>query len=133
MWRKPCSCRYRASVATCSTVNVTRKMGLSREKPQYRQMLMHSLLTYNGAKNRITRPKCFRVRLCDCRANASRYDGSAAVGEISAAKFASESRFPLVLLRASAASTSAAVAFWENAESSASARLSNSEEKLMAH
>src|ERR1039458_6892602 len=74
MCRKPCSRRYRASVATCSTVNVTRKMGLSREKPQYRQMLMHSLLTYNGAKNRITRPKCFRVRLCDCRANASRYD-----------------------------------------------------------
>jgi hypothetical protein len=53
-------------------VSVTRKIGLSREKPQYWQMLMHSLLTYNGAKNRITRPKYFSVSSCDCRASASR-------------------------------------------------------------
>ena len=37
-------------------------MGLSRENPQYLQLLMHSFERYNGAKSRITRPKCCRVR-----------------------------------------------------------------------
>ncbi len=40
--RKPCSCNARASRATSSTLNVTRTIGLSRENPQYLQLLTHS-------------------------------------------------------------------------------------------
>src|SRR5437773_10017919 len=46
---------------TSSTLSVTRRIGLSREKPQYRQLLMHSLERYSGANRRIVRPKFRRV------------------------------------------------------------------------
>jgi hypothetical protein len=36
---------------------VTRKIGLSREKPQYEQLFTHSFEKYRGANKRIVRPK----------------------------------------------------------------------------
>jgi hypothetical protein len=57
---------------------------LSRENPQYWQLLTHSLLKYNGAKSRITRPKRLKVNALDCR--DIRSSDPAASGEIRAAK-----------------------------------------------
>jgi hypothetical protein len=44
---------------------------LSRENPQYRQLLMHSLDRYSGANSRIVRPKNRRVIICDWLANCT--------------------------------------------------------------
>ena len=46
-------------------VSVTRRIGLSREKPQYLQLLMHSLERYSGAKRRMTLPNRCRVMCCE--------------------------------------------------------------------
>jgi hypothetical protein len=61
-----------------------RKIGLSREKPQYLQILMHSLLRYSGAYIRTVRPKCRSVVACERCAKSSRHSEPA--GEINAAK-----------------------------------------------
>jgi hypothetical protein len=50
---------------------VTRKIGLSRENPQYWQLLMHSLDKYSGANSRIVRPKNRRVIICDWPASSA--------------------------------------------------------------
>ena len=76
-----------ASRFTSSSESVTRKMGLSREKPQYLQLLMHSLETYNGANRRITLPKRCCVNRCDRTEMGSSI--SPAAGEIRLAKSAS--------------------------------------------
>src|SRR5438094_8721223 len=56
---------------TSSTLSVTRRIGLSREKPQYRQLLMHSLERYRGANRRIVRPKFCSVSAREVCAIAS--------------------------------------------------------------
>jgi hypothetical protein len=53
-------------------MRVTRRIGLSREKPQYWQLLMHSLERYSGAKSRIVRPKFCSVSERDVCAIDSR-------------------------------------------------------------
>src|SRR5271156_3513374 len=84
MLRKPCSRNAAASRFTSSIERVTRKIGLSREKPQYLQLLMHSLDTYNGAKRRMTLPKRCCVSFC-ARAEIGSSNPVAA-GEIRLAK-----------------------------------------------
>src|SRR5882724_2626095 len=88
MLRKPCSCSDFASRNTSSTESVTRRMGLSREKPQYLQLLTHSLERYSGANSRMTLPKRCCVRVCARRPIGS--NNSLAAGEIKAAKSASD-------------------------------------------
>src|SRR5438094_9837376 len=56
---------------TSSTLSVTRRIGLSREKPQYRQLLMHSFERYSGANRRIVRPKFCVVSVREVCAIAS--------------------------------------------------------------
>src|SRR5436189_4738479 len=84
MLRNPCSFSARASRTTSSTESVTRRIGLSREKPQYSQLFMHSLETYSAAKRRMTLPKRCWVSDCERRHSVSRC--SPAAGERSAAK-----------------------------------------------
>src|SRR5947207_6823954 len=63
MLRKPCALSARASRRTSSTVSVTRRMGLSREKPQYLQLLTHSLETYSGEESNDFAETLLRERL----------------------------------------------------------------------
>src|SRR5436190_15497241 len=84
MFRNPCRRSERASVKTSSVESVTRRSGLSREKPQYLQLLMHSFERYRGAKRRIVLPKRCWLICCERRLNGS--NNPAAAGEISAAK-----------------------------------------------
>src|SRR4029077_14719103 len=69
--RKPFSTKYCASRSISSGERVTRKIVLSREKPQYWQLLIHSLDRYSGANSRIVRPKKRRVIVSDRRANSA--------------------------------------------------------------
>src|SRR5947208_9416447 len=89
MLRKPCAVRDRASRNASSTESVTRRMGLSREKPQYLHWLMHSFERYSGANRRMTLPNRCCVSACERRPIASR--NSPAAGEIRLAKSASAS------------------------------------------
>ena len=89
MLRKPCASSARASRRTSSGVSVTRRIGLSREKPQYWQALMHSFERYSGAKSRMTLPKRCCVICCERRDSGS--SSSVAAGEIKCAKSSSES------------------------------------------
>src|SRR6266699_304248 len=90
MFRKPCSVSARASRNTSGTDSVTRRIGLSREKPQYLQLLMHSFERYRGAKSRMTLPKRCRVNCCERRQSGSK--SSLAAGEIKSAKSLKERR-----------------------------------------
>ena len=124
MLRKPCALSARASRRTSSTVSVTRRMGLSREKPQYLQLLMHSLETYSGAKSRMTLPNRCCVSACERRPSGS--NNSPAAGEISSAKSAGVSRD-----LASASRTLAVVADKERFSKASDGSALNSATKLM--
>src|SRR5262245_1346416 len=76
MLRKPFSTKYCASRSTSSGERVTRKIGLSREKPQYWQLLIHSLDRYSGANRRIVLPKKRRVIVSDRRASSASFKSS---------------------------------------------------------
>src|SRR5262249_41174859 len=89
--RKPFSTKYCASRSICSGESVTRKIGLSREKPQYRQLLMHSLDRYSGANSRIVRPKKRRVII-----SARRASSASASSSIGSSKVANRSIFRLL-------------------------------------
>src|SRR5258705_7832119 len=89
MLRKPCSRSARASRSTSSRESVTRKIELSREKPQYLQLLMHSLERYSGANRRITLPNLCCVTCWERALSGSR--NSPAAGEIKCAKSFNES------------------------------------------
>src|ERR1700679_747101 len=89
MLRKPSSRKAAASRFTSSIESVTRKIGLSREKPQYLQLLTHSLERYRGANKRITLPKRCCVNFCDRTEIGSSH--SEAAGEIRLEKSPSDS------------------------------------------
>src|SRR5678816_2641217 len=123
MFRKPCVTSARASRRTSSTVSVTRRIGLSRENPQYLQLLMHSLERYSGANRRITLPKRCSARTCArLPINSS---NSLAAGEIRHAKSASDN---LDLPRASRAALAEEVR--DRFTSASSGRELNSETEL---
>ncbi len=84
MLRKPCARSAAASRFNSSSESVTRRIGLSREKPQYLQLLMHSFETYTGAKRRTTLPKRCCVSFCARTEIGSSHP--AAAGEIRLAK-----------------------------------------------
>ena len=88
-------------------------MGLSREKPQYWQALMHSLERYSGAKRRMTLPKRCCVICRERRDSGS--SSSAPAGEIRCAKSSSDSSALPRLARAAA--VDAVSERWTNAAS----------------
>src|SRR6185295_4106476 len=123
MLRKPCEASAAASRFTSSTVSVTRRMGLSREKPQYLQLLMHSFERYSGAKRRMILPKRCCVSACERRPMSSSI--SVAAGEIKCAKSASDD---FVLAKLSRAAVVFAAA--ERRTRSSTGRALNSATKL---
>src|ERR1035437_2378540 len=88
MLRKPCDLSSAASRFTSSSDSVTRKIGLSREKPQEEQLLTHSLERYRGANMRMVLPNRCCLIVCALRPIVS--SSSPAAGEISVAKSARE-------------------------------------------
>jgi hypothetical protein len=70
-------------------------MELSREKPQYLQLLMHSLERYNGANSRMTLPNRCRVSAWERCAMLSM--NSKPAGEIRLAKSVRDRFVPVKL------------------------------------